>query len=332
MASDPQGFPLTYSLTTYPTGMTINSSTGLITWPNPTPTGTQNVVVQVADPYGAYTTQGFALLVVNDLPPVFTSTPKLAADVGLLYQYTAMATNPNGAQALTYSLVSPPSGMSINANTQVALSSTTRVPNVLLVLNELQSVQSLGFEHYLRGIPLGRLFAPRCSDRSKGRFREFRAEWWNLNHIVVFGDSSSQVLGDHLPPISRLMCFPRPLMKDHSGLLLAQGPFEVPVILGDRVVGPDHQGDLELPDCFEVVRLPQIRQIMARHVEINGVVVMTVEKAPIGADCGGQVVPATEGDDLAEPLRMPQGDIHGMVSAQAASMGDHKGIGVQFAC
>jgi len=48
-ATDPDdGDTLTYSLTTKPTGMAINSSTGVITW-TPTSTGDYNVIVKVAD-------------------------------------------------------------------------------------------------------------------------------------------------------------------------------------------------------------------------------------------------------------------------------------------
>jgi len=47
-AIDSDGDTLTYSLTTKPSGMTINSSTGLITW-TPTTSGNYNVTVKVSD-------------------------------------------------------------------------------------------------------------------------------------------------------------------------------------------------------------------------------------------------------------------------------------------
>ncbi|RLG12328.1 hypothetical protein DRN73_02785 [Candidatus Pacearchaeota archaeon] len=58
---------LTYSLTQSPTGMTINSSTGLIQW---TPTDTQsgvnqNISVKVEDDKGASTTQDYTIDVTN---------------------------------------------------------------------------------------------------------------------------------------------------------------------------------------------------------------------------------------------------------------------------
>ena len=47
-ATDPNGDTLTYSLTTSPTGMTINSTTGVISW-TPTAAGSFDVTVEVSD-------------------------------------------------------------------------------------------------------------------------------------------------------------------------------------------------------------------------------------------------------------------------------------------
>jgi len=75
-ATDPEGDTLTYSLITRPDGMTINSSTGVISW---TPTGEQigenEVEVEVSDLYKS-TTQAFTIVVgeailtsIEVLPP-----------------------------------------------------------------------------------------------------------------------------------------------------------------------------------------------------------------------------------------------------------------------
>jgi len=47
-ATDPNGDTLTYSLTTSPTGMTINSNTGVISW-TPAAAGSVEVTVEVSD-------------------------------------------------------------------------------------------------------------------------------------------------------------------------------------------------------------------------------------------------------------------------------------------
>ncbi len=65
-AYDPDNDTLTYSLTTYPSGMTINSSTGLIQWlPNITHVGSNAVTVDVSD--GTYTAT--QLFIITVLPP-----------------------------------------------------------------------------------------------------------------------------------------------------------------------------------------------------------------------------------------------------------------------
>ena len=76
-ATDPDGDTLTYSLTTKPTGMTINSTTGLINW-TPASTGDYNVTVRVSD--GSLSdTQSFIITVTqtpNQSPTAsFTANP-----------------------------------------------------------------------------------------------------------------------------------------------------------------------------------------------------------------------------------------------------------------
>lgn len=63
-ATDPNGDILTYSLTTFPAGMTINAGTGLIAWtPTSAQAPSQAVVVRVTDPGGLFATQSFTISV-----------------------------------------------------------------------------------------------------------------------------------------------------------------------------------------------------------------------------------------------------------------------------
>ncbi|MBA7554437.1 hypothetical protein ES705_47058 [subsurface metagenome] len=64
-ATDPNEDTLTYSLTTSPTGMTINSTTGVITWtPTESQVGENEVVVEVSDESKS-TTQSFTVTVAE---------------------------------------------------------------------------------------------------------------------------------------------------------------------------------------------------------------------------------------------------------------------------
>jgi len=60
-ATDPEGDTLTYSLTDGPTGMTISSTTGVISW-TPASAGSYDVTVEVADQYRS-TSQSFTITV-----------------------------------------------------------------------------------------------------------------------------------------------------------------------------------------------------------------------------------------------------------------------------
>lgn len=85
-ATDPGAGTLTYSLTQAPTGMTIDASTGLITWtPLNSDAGTVNVVVTVTDQFDNQSQQSFQLTVKQDTattPRVVTvdTNPTASAD------------------------------------------------------------------------------------------------------------------------------------------------------------------------------------------------------------------------------------------------------------
>lgn len=127
------GAPLTYSLVTRPTGMTINANTGLINWtPASNQTGNRNVSVRVTDAMGRIANQAYTIVVAAGTP-VITSTPGTTAIIGDLYTYDVEATPsvPTG-DPLTYSLTTvPPANrgvMTINANTGL-ISWTPAIPN-----------------------------------------------------------------------------------------------------------------------------------------------------------------------------------------------------------
>jgi len=73
-ATDPDGDTLTYSLTTSPTGMTINSTTGLINW-TPTSTGDYEVTVRVSDG-SLFANQNYTITVrAEEVTPRLKLTP-----------------------------------------------------------------------------------------------------------------------------------------------------------------------------------------------------------------------------------------------------------------
>lgn len=120
-ATDPdEGDVLTYSLPSAPTGMTIDSSTGLISWnPSESDIGSYFVRVTVKDRIQRYATQSYRINVAKiyiNKPPKFVSTPITSGTVGYKYRYNARALDPNIGDILGYTLPSSPNGMSINSS------------------------------------------------------------------------------------------------------------------------------------------------------------------------------------------------------------------------
>jgi hypothetical protein len=104
---------MTYSLVTNPEGMTINSSTGVISW-TPASTGIFAVEVKADNGIDPFDTQSFNITVAG-LSPTITSLPVTQAFVNSPYTYAVHASGTQ--EGMTYSLLSNPEGMSINAST-----------------------------------------------------------------------------------------------------------------------------------------------------------------------------------------------------------------------
>src|SRR3989339_1532400 len=105
----------TYSLTTLPSGMTINPTSGVIQW-TPSSTGNFNVTVVASNGISPDASQSFTINVQSSttFAPIITSTAVTSGTVGQLYTYDVETdANPNP----TYSLTTFPSGMTINSTT-----------------------------------------------------------------------------------------------------------------------------------------------------------------------------------------------------------------------
>ena len=115
-AVDGDNDPITFSLDTAPTGMSIDPSTGLIEWtPVNAQVGLHDVVVRVRDSKGASTTQLFSIQVANfNNAPQIVSVPVDTAIANSVYLYDVDAIDNDPADILDYSLDTAPSGMSID--------------------------------------------------------------------------------------------------------------------------------------------------------------------------------------------------------------------------
>ena len=147
-ATDPEGDVMTYSLSTFPDGMTINPSTGVISW-TPTTTGNFEVTVEVSDGE-LVATQSFSIVVGTDnQAPVITPIHDTTVTAGENFTYPVEATDPEG-DVMTYSLSTFPDGMTINPTTGVINWTPTAVGNfevtVVVSDGELSDTQSFTVE------------------------------------------------------------------------------------------------------------------------------------------------------------------------------------------
>jgi hypothetical protein len=121
-ASDPDvGDVLVYSLDVAPAGMTIDGTTGVISW-TPGAAGDVNVTVRATDTGGLFATQSFTITVsggTTNTAPTITSTAITTATVGVPYSYDVNASDPDAGDVLVYSLDVAPAGMTIDGSTGV---------------------------------------------------------------------------------------------------------------------------------------------------------------------------------------------------------------------
>ena len=112
-ATDSGNSALTYSATNLPAGLTINSSTGLISG-TPTTAGTSNVTVTAKDTTGAQGSAAFSWTIHNTVtvtnPGTQTGTSGTAANLQI-------SATDSGNSALTYSATNLPAGLTINSST-----------------------------------------------------------------------------------------------------------------------------------------------------------------------------------------------------------------------
>ncbi|MCA2837876.1 MAG: putative Ig domain-containing protein, partial [Microcystis sp. M078S1] len=117
-ATDANNDRLTYSLLNQPEGMAVDAETGSLIWqPKQSQIGNNRVVLRVSDGKGGIATQEFFLNTKGiNTPPQIISSPNTVTLINNTYSYEVRATDFDN-DTLTYSLINPPEGMTINTNT-----------------------------------------------------------------------------------------------------------------------------------------------------------------------------------------------------------------------
>jgi len=150
-ALDSNGDTLTYSLTTAPVGMSINSSTGAVSWtPAVGQAGSHDVAISVDDGRGGIATQSFNIIVEVAQPnvgPQIISEPVFAAKSGYQYQYQVVATDANNDQ-LYYDVMESPAGITISSTgllTWTPTDSDIGAHDIIVRVNDTQLLQNQGW-------------------------------------------------------------------------------------------------------------------------------------------------------------------------------------------
>ncbi|WP_017327146.1 putative Ig domain-containing protein [Synechococcus sp. PCC 7336] len=119
IATDPDADVPRFELSAGPEGLTVDAETGAVLWrPTVEQTGLHTAIVRVQDGRGGFDLQVFEVEVLApNQAPIFTSSlPDARPQVGKLFEYQARAADPD-LDNVTYALVNPLSGVTIDADT-----------------------------------------------------------------------------------------------------------------------------------------------------------------------------------------------------------------------
>jgi len=145
------GDVLTYSLPVSPLGMTINTSTGLISWtPGDAGVGDSPVTLRVTDQISRFVEQNYTLTVanVNDAP-VIDSAAVTSVDEDVAYSYQATVNDPDVGDTATWSLSTSPAGMTISVTGLVGwLPLNDDVGNHAVVISVMDAAGAIGTQSF----------------------------------------------------------------------------------------------------------------------------------------------------------------------------------------
>jgi len=116
-ATDPESQPINYSFSVSPTGMSIDSENGLISWqPTENQKGIHEITVIAEDPLGLADVQTYFIVVKNkvNVAPIITSQPLLSIPEGEMYAYDVKAIDLD-SDSIKYDLIVKPTGMVIDS-------------------------------------------------------------------------------------------------------------------------------------------------------------------------------------------------------------------------
>jgi RHS repeat-associated protein len=175
-ATDADNDSLTYSLTTAPTNMTINASSGLIQWyPNASVTGTFPVTVRVSDGHGGVALQTYNLFVP---PPIVNKPPFVSGGANIAFDPVPKTVALNGVAidagvplSVTWSNLYGPATVAFSSPTTAVTSATFAAPGLYVL--QLKADDSLETATNLVEVRAGMLCTVNPPDGMTA--------WWTAN-------------------------------------------------------------------------------------------------------------------------------------------------------
>jgi len=232
-ALHPQSAGITYEFVSAPTGASISATSGLIEWtPTASQTGAQAFTVRAfAASDGLQDTASFSLNVESDTnqTPVITSSPVLTGHTNSQYVYVVTATDADN-DALQYSLVAAPNGMTVNNQTGAimwTLSNTASLAGTYTVTVRVTDENGKFAEQtYELQIDLFD-FEPRITSLAN----EFAKLGFSYQYAVIASDANGDAL------TYALSFAPAGMTMDNSGLIqwtpTELGTFPVELVVSD---------------------------------------------------------------------------------------------------
>jgi RHS repeat-associated protein/uncharacterized repeat protein (TIGR01451 family) len=250
-AIDPDaGDELTFSLATSPAGMTIDGSTGVISWtPAADQAGQQNVVLRVQDAGGLFATQAVSLQVAspgNGAPLAVDDSYNVRVSESLSVNAPGVAANDTDESALTTRLVTSPSnGVAVlNADGSFTYTPHTMQPG------EFVMAENVNLAARIKGVTEVRLDVncPRCAIDEK-----LQTEWISggapleiifpaavtVNHVAIVGSRNQNA--------HKISAGIFELIAGDGTVLYGSGPVEI--------LGPHFDATLTLPSLQGVRRV-----------------------------------------------------------------------------
>ena len=132
-----------------------------------------------------------------------------------------------------------------------------------------------------------------------------------------------------MAPIAGFMGFSVPEMKGVPDTFCPKGIADDPIIFEKDVFFSHHEDDLHFFQQGDDLRFLQIGDEEARHIEIDGLITIAVEEVFEIFHGGCQVIAAAEAYHLMTQVGVFEGQVGGMVGAEATAGGYDRGMGVQ---